>query len=141
MAISACLDSNIYISAIAFGGTPLKVLERAVARDFSLITSLAILEEVRRNLVHKLGVAPGLVDQTLQDILSVSSAFVPTGRHKYTGYQPDNLIIETAMMGGADILVTGDRQHLLPLNPFLGMIIESPRNFLARLDRVRAGIQ
>jgi len=52
--ITACLDSNVYISGIAFGGKPLKILERALGRDFFLVTGPNILQEVRRNLLGKL---------------------------------------------------------------------------------------
>lgn len=110
------------------------MIERALRREFHLITSMAILEEVRRNLVRKLEISPAQVDPLLEDILAVSSAFVPTGRIKYIEYDPDNLILETALMGGADVLVTGDRRHLLPLHPFMGLAIEPPSKFLARLD-------
>ena len=129
----ACLDSNVYISAIAFGGTPLKVLERGLSKDFNLVTSIFILKEVRKNLVRKLGLKSSKVDRILQDILDVSSAFVPTGNHKYIEHDADNLVIETALMGGSDVLVTGDRKHLLPLGSVMGLVIEPPSRFLLRL--------
>lgn len=74
------------------------------------------------------------VDQFLEDILAVSSAFVPTGKIEYIKHAADNLIIEVALMGGADVLVTGDRRHLLPLNPFKGLEIKPPSVCLQRLD-------
>ena len=40
-------------------------------------------------------------------------------------------------MGKCDVLVTGDKKHLLPLNPFQGIIIESPSHFLKRLDSLK----
>jgi uncharacterized protein len=132
--LGACLDSNVFISGIGFQGIPLRLIERALRREFHLITSVIILEEVRRNLVGKLNVAPSKVDPLLEAILSVSSAFVPSGKYRYIEYEADNLVLEVALMGGADVLVTGDKRHLLPLNPFMGMSIESPSKFLFRLD-------
>ena len=132
--LSACLDSNVFISGIAFRGIPLRLIERAIRRDFQLITSVIILEEVRRNLIGKLNIDAAKVNPLLEDILAVSSAFVPSGKHKYIEHEADNLILEIALMGGADVLVTGDRRHLLPLNPFMGLAVEPPSKFLARLD-------
>lgn len=132
--LTACLDSNVLISGIAFRGIPLRLIERALRRDFQLITGVIILEEVRRNLVGKLNVDSDKVNALLEDILAVSSAFVPSGKYRYIDHEADNLILEISLMGGADVLVTGDRRHLLPLNPFMGLAIEPPSKFLARLD-------
>ena len=97
--LAACIDSNVFISGIAFGGTPLRVLERALRREFQTITSVVILKEVRRNLVNKLGLESREVDEFLENILNVSSAFVPSGEVSYIDYQPDNLILEIALNG------------------------------------------
>jgi uncharacterized protein len=113
--ITVCLDANVYISGIAFGGKPLKILERALSRDFHLVTGPNILDEVRRNLVSKLGVKPKRVDQFLDDISEVSSVFVPTGKVHFINHVADNLVLELALAGSCDVLVTGDKKHLLPL--------------------------
>lgn len=132
--IAACIDSNVFVSGIAFGGKPLRVLERALRRDFRMITSVVIMKEVRRNLVGKLGLPAARVDAFLSDILEVSSAYVPTGEVTFISHPGDDLVLEVALMSGADVLVTGDRKHLLPLNPFKGLTIEPPSAFLRRLD-------
>ena len=134
--LSACVDSNVYISAIAFGGKPLKVVERAMNREFLLVTGANILKEVRRNLLGKLSLEQRRVDSFLSDISAVSSVFVPSGTVSATDNEGDNLVLEVAMMGGADVLVTGDKKHLLPLGTFQGIVIESPSVFLLRLDSI-----
>jgi putative PIN family toxin of toxin-antitoxin system len=134
--ITVCLDANIYISGIAFGGKPLKILEKALNRDFHLVTGPNILDEVRRNLVSKLGVKPKRVDQFLSDISEVSSVFVPTGKVHFINHTADNLVLELAIAGSCDVLVTGDKKHLLPLGTFSGVTIESPSAFLIRLDSI-----
>lgn len=42
----------------------------------------------------------------------------------------DNRILECAVAAGADFLVTGDKEHLLPLETFRGVKIVSPAGFL-----------
>jgi hypothetical protein len=46
-------DSNIYISAIMFGGRPLQLLEMAIAREIQLVIPDAILHEVLEVLREK----------------------------------------------------------------------------------------
>lgn len=41
--ISACIDANVIISAVAFGGKPLEVLKRALNREFHLVTGPNII--------------------------------------------------------------------------------------------------
>ncbi len=135
--ITVCLDANVYISGIAFGGKPLKILEKALSRDFHLVTGPNILDEVRRNLISKLGVKSKRVDQFLSDIAEVSSVFVPTGKVHFISHAADNLVLELAIAGSCDILVTGDKKHLLPLGTFNGLIIESPSAFLNRLEHFK----
>jgi len=132
--ITACLDSNVYISGIAFGGKPLKILERALDRDFFLVTGPNILQEVRRNLLGKLDIRKSKVEQFIEDLMEVSSVFVPSGKVHFINHVQDNLVLEVAVMGGCDVLVTGDKKHLLPLKSINGITIESPAKFLERLD-------
>lgn len=133
--LTACLDSNIYISAIAFQGKPLKVVERAFDREFLLVCSPVILEEVERNVTKKLDVSSIRLKEFINDIVSISSMYIPTGELQIINYAPDNLILEIALIGGADVLVTGDKKHLLPLHKYHGVVIEPPSTFLKRLDQ------
>jgi uncharacterized protein len=48
-------------------------------------------------------------------------------------HAPDNVVLEAALIGKCAVLVTGDKEHLLPLNPFQGLAIEPPSVFLKRL--------
>lgn len=130
---TVCIDANIYISGIAFGGKPLKILELALNREFHLVTGPNILQEVRRNLLGKLDLKPQRVDQFLSDISDVASVFVPQGEVQYIEHKADNLVLELALIGGCDVLVTGDKKHLLPLGSFRGIQIEPPSKFLDRL--------
>ena len=95
------------------------------------------MEETRRNLVHKMELDEKEVDRFLGRIISVSSEVNPVGKVKAISYHADNKILEVAIMGGCDILVTGDKKHLLPLKLFQGVVIESPSHFLKRLNTLK----
>jgi uncharacterized protein len=68
----------------------------------------------------------------LSDISNVASSFVPSGEVKFIEHEADNLVLELALVGGCDVLVTGDKKHLLPLGSFRGIQIEPPSKFLER---------
>lgn len=121
---------------MAFGGTPLVVLNRVIDGDCLHVTSPNILLEVRRNLVGKLKQDEKTVDAYLGLLSQISSVFLPSGRIKASSHPPDNLVLELAVIGGCDVLVTGDKKHLLPLNPFRGVVIEPPSHFLKRLNQL-----
>ncbi len=131
--LSVCLDANVIISAIGFGGIPLRILEMALSRRFHLVLGPNIIDEARKNLVSKLGVEKKEVNAVLHDLVSVASMFVPTGIDQYIEHEKDNLVIELVVKAECDVLVTGDKKHLLPLKQVKRTVIESPSNFLKRL--------
>ena len=49
------LDSNIYLSALVFGGKPMRLLEMAVEGEIAVAISDPIIEEVRGNLQTTFG--------------------------------------------------------------------------------------
>lgn len=126
----ACLDSNIYISALGFGGKPLDILNLALNQKFLLVTSQHILDEVDKNL-NKIGFTQKEIDQFLSDIFEVAECFSPTGAISVAEYPEDDLVIETALMGFADILVTGDKA-ILEMRRVGVLRIEKVSVFLSR---------
>ncbi len=134
--LTVCIDANVFISALAFGGKPAKIVEYALARKFNLVTSSAILNEVKRNLVNKLDFTQTEVDELLAEIILISTIYEPSGDFKFISHKADNLVLETAFLGNAHILVTGDKKDLLPLKLFNGIIIEPPSAFLNRIESI-----
>ena len=49
------LDSNIYLSALVFGGKPKRILEMAIEGEIEVAVSDLIIEEVQRHLLGKFG--------------------------------------------------------------------------------------
>ena len=47
----------------------------------------------------------------------------------------DNLVLETAFLGKAKYLVTGDKEHLLPLKIFKHVKIVDPATFLMQIKK------
>ncbi|MEX1176870.1 MAG: putative toxin-antitoxin system toxin component, PIN family [Nitriliruptor sp.] len=65
--IRAVLDTNTIVSGLGWGGTPGAVLDAALAGQFDLITSIALLDELQRVLTYPklqavIGQPSGLVE-------------------------------------------------------------------------------
>ena len=133
--IRVVADTNIYISALMFGGLPGVFLDLALKRAFQLVTSAALLDELDEKLRGKFAV-------TLEDaqiirgrLESTASLVVPGFVLSVIADDPDdNRVLECAVAGKAAVIVSGDR-HLLQLGSFEDISIMTVRQFL-----VSAGI-
>lgn len=135
MVIKVCLDSNIFISALLFDGKPEKILFMASGKEVKITVSPAIIEEVKKNLVKKFHRPEIEVRELVKVITSISQIVVPRSKIKAIKYQPDNKILEAALEGKVDYIVTGDNKHLLPLKEFKGIPIVTPNQLLTTLAR------
>lgn len=126
-------DTNIYISAILFGGNPRSCLELARSGDIVLIISKAILVEVAKKLREKF-----LWEETdITDVIEGLLVFITIINPSQTitiikEDEPDNRILEAAMEAKADYIVSGDKKHLLSLRKFKAIPIISSKEFLDR---------
>lgn len=135
MVIKVCLDSNIFISALLFDGKPEKILFMASGKKVKITVSPAIIEEVKKNLVKKFHRPETEVRELVKAITSISQIVIPKRKLKVLRYKPDNKVLEAALEGEVDYLITGDRKHLLPLKQFKGIPIVTPDQFLKEKDK------
>lgn len=137
------LDTNVLVSALISSGTPPALLYEAWARgDFALATSAAQIEELRRVLAYERlrpYIAPADA-RTLTETIDASALVVEGLPDVSVSSDPDdNMILATAIAAGADLIVTGDKSHLLDLGSVEGVLIVSPRSALDRLGLGRPG--
>jgi hypothetical protein len=123
------LDSNVYVSAFHFGGTPEQILRHAEGGIFELCVSQFIAAEVTRVLTRKFGWTEEDVSEALGPILEISRLVKPKRTVSIVHDADDNRILECALEADARVIVTGD-DHLLRLRVFQGIQIVSPRAFL-----------
>jgi putative PIN family toxin of toxin-antitoxin system len=122
------LDANVLIAAFVARGVCAELLEYCV-REHEPVTSVAILEEVRRNLVAKIRVTASQADQTVELLRTRLAVVEPVALEVQACRDPDDdVVLGTAIAGRADAVVTGDRD-LLDLGSFRGIPIVSPRAF------------
>jgi len=125
------------VSAFIAGGPPRRVLEAARDGEIQLVLPEITLEELARTLVSKLGAGRDEL-MAYVEILAETAGTAPSPLGPaVTGEPGDDGILACAVAEGADILVTGDRCHLLPLGGrHQGVRIVAPQALLAEL---RAG--
>lgn len=128
--IKIVLDSNVIISALIFDGKPEQILFLASRGTIQLILSPAISEEIYNVLINKFRYSEDMAKKLLKSVTSISKIVVPKLRVSVIKYLPDNRVLETAIEGRVDYIVTGDKKHLLPLIQFNGIPIVTPEQFL-----------
>src|SRR3990167_2538340 len=120
--IKAVLDTNVFISALFWTGSPHNVLAKALESEFILITSREILKEIEERLLNKFKFP-------VEDILSFLEIIVLNSHI----VEP---IIECAVSGNADYIVTGDKD-ILNLKEFRGIKIITSNQFLKVLNNLK----
>ncbi|MDQ7840969.1 MAG: putative toxin-antitoxin system toxin component, PIN family [bacterium] len=138
--IRVVADTNVYVSAIVFGGTPEAILALARAGVVHLFVCPAILAELRSVLSKTFGWPESRVRDALAEVRAVASLVRPSARISgVLAHEADHRILEYAVAARVDFLVTGDRTHLLPLGVFEGIRIVTPREFIDNLAGAGTG--
>ena len=135
------IDTNAYISAMMFDGLPGSVLDLAFLHSFTLIISTALLDEFDEKLRLKFEVLPGdaaLIRAKLQSVAQVVSP--DETLQVIEEDHDDNRVLECAVKGHADIIVSGDR-HLLKLGAYqsIPIPIVTVREFIEAVEPGRNG--
>jgi len=125
------IDSNVWVSALVFGGNPRKIFTNVVQNGWRVVVSEEILTEVRRILNQKF---PDFV-QDFEDLVTVLQPYVSIvklGSESVTVSRDkdDDMVIETALLGKADFIITGDKD-LLVIARFKSIVIVTPQYFLS----------
>jgi putative PIN family toxin of toxin-antitoxin system len=128
------IDTNVLISGLlSTTSTPAQAVEKAVTKA-QLVATMATLRE----LIEKLHspkfdryVRRERRDALLERVASVIEIIDVLQRIRASRDPKDDKFLEAAVNGRADVIVTGDKD-LLDLNPFRGIAIVTPPDYLAR---------
>jgi putative PIN family toxin of toxin-antitoxin system len=123
------VDSNVYISALVFGGVPQRVFDIIQSQGHGLCISQPIMDEVAGVLVRKFDWTQAELDAFLPPLWQRCMVVAPTAAVKICDDPDDNRILECALASGASFIVTGD-DDLLRLVIFASAVIVTPRAFL-----------
>ena len=131
------LDTNVYISSLIGTGKPRAVVESSASGGFDLIVSEPILIELARILSNKFGWPESKIRAAAKAIRDIAEAVEPKRVLTDCIDPSDNRILEAAVEGHADCIVSGDK-HLLRMNPFRSIEILNANDFLLRVGSPRS---
>jgi putative PIN family toxin of toxin-antitoxin system len=149
--LRAVVDTNVVVSGLLSpSGRPGRVIQ-AAGVSFRLVWSPGIVAEClrvldyprvarvlhaarrvehAREVVRALAAGADMVAQEMLPRLAVVKAD-----------PDDDLLLATALAGGASVVVSGDRRHLLPLGEFGGVRIIDPAAFLIETDLLASSVR
>jgi putative PIN family toxin of toxin-antitoxin system len=128
------IDTNVFISGLNFAGKPSEILELFIKWNIEVFISPFILSEIERILKERFEWSEGNIHRVLNRIKRQTILVNP--KLKVTVIKEnhdDNRILECAIEGTVQYLISGDRKHLLPLKEYQGTKIISPSDFLKLL--------
>jgi uncharacterized protein len=130
------LDTNVWLSALLWGGLPDQILQRVERGDLEAIASESILDELAKTIdrpklqrrLNQLGLNRDVLLLTVRQII----VLVPEELISVENLRDpkDAMIVSAAIVGNADVIITGD-QDLLVLGEVGQIRILTPRDFLA----------
>lgn len=133
--IKVVIDTNVYISGTFWSGKPKKIINMAKRREISVVTSKELLEELKDVLTREdkdFKLSEEEADKIIGNIRSYAELVKPTQRVTVCRDIKDNMVIECAIEGGADYIVSGD-PDLKVLKEYQKIQIVNPTEFLEML--------
>jgi putative PIN family toxin of toxin-antitoxin system len=128
--LKAVFDTNIFVSALAIpGGQAERAIDLVIDARVNLCISKEIIHEVLGVLAGKFSKGPEDLARTAVFLSELAELAVTRKKLAILDDEPDNRILECAVAGHADIIVTGDRA-MLDLKRFQEIRILSLRQFL-----------
>ncbi len=142
MPVSVVLDINIGVSA-AFSpfNSPGRCVELAVSGKIRSITSDERLATLREKLVTRAGAPAFDADAAVGAPRLASLVMRPAPLPKPVTTDPeDDAVLAPCLAGREDLLIAGDKRHLLPLGEFGSTTTVTAREFLQCCEQRIAGM-
>ena len=122
------LDVNVAIAAAATRGLCEAIMELCIDQH-QIILCGGILDEIEDQLRHKLRIPRPIIAEYINLLASNAQVLRPVAIDSTACRDPDDLmLLGVAISGGADAIITGDKDLLL-LKSFKGVKIATLRTF------------
>ena len=133
-------DTNILIGALITRGTPPDRLYQAWLRaEIELVTSTAQMAEMVDVLARPRMQKFIDADEAAAIVENIGTRAVIVDRPPVVQLSPDpkdNPILAAAVAGKADLIVSGDKKHMLALRDVEGIPVVSARDALGRIGNI-----
>jgi putative PIN family toxin of toxin-antitoxin system len=128
--VRVVFDTNILVSAFVFaGGRGEAALQKIIEEHDELVLSKPILDELLGILARKFSRDAEELARVAVFIAALATFVSPRRRLRVVQDEPDNRVLECALTGRAQAIVTGDHA-LLALKDFRGVRLLSLRDYL-----------
>jgi uncharacterized protein len=128
--LKVVIDTNVFISAFYLPESkPAGVVLLARRKAILNLISPQILKEVERIIEKKLLWDNSKTQSAVSQIINFSEEVHPQVRLAIIADDPDNRILECAVAGQANFIISGDH-HLIDLENYQGIKIVNPARFL-----------
>ena len=125
-------DTSIFVSAFgSLGARSLEALTRIIEGEDRLLISKPIIDEVLGVLARKFSRDPAYLARTALFLAELGDLVSPTRKLRVFSDDADNRILECAIAGRAEAIVTGDRA-MLEAGRYASVRILSLRQYLER---------
>jgi uncharacterized protein len=135
------LDTNVVVTGLLWNGPPRRLIEWAIEGNaVELFSSPVLLDELAQTLAYSKFASriqsfgtniEALVGQYTVLVYSVLPTSVP---RVVINDADDDHVIAATVAARAELIVTGDRKHLLPIGTHQGIAIVTAREVIDRLD-------
>ena len=131
--IKAVLDTNILISSLFWKGAPYEIVQKGIGGAFIIILSPEIIRETEDKLKNKFKFSVENTNAFLEVVALNSFIVEPMIKLRIVkADSTDDKIIECAVAGNVDYIVSGDK-HLLNIKKHEQINIITPSKFLKLL--------
>jgi len=132
--VRAVIDTNVLISAIFWTGSPKRLLNRVRRGEVTLVTSRVLLDELKEILVRPdkpFKLTEEEADRVVKAMQNVAEVVETQSQVRVCRDEKDNKVLECAVDGRAEWIITGDA-HLLELQSFKNVRIVTVAEFLRK---------
>lgn len=129
--LKVVIDTNVIVSGLTFQGKPREALDLVWRGDIEACISPFILGELEETLKEDFHWTKDQIKHTIEKINKKIILVHPKNKVAVIKEKDnDNRILECAIEGKVQYLISGDKKHLLPLKEYPEIKILSPAEFL-----------
>lgn len=131
--LRAVIDTNVLVSGIVFRGKPHRILQALIDQRIQAATSRFLLAELAEILSKKMNYSAAEINRLIEKLEELTEIVHPEEIIKVCRDPSDNRVLEAAVAGNCEFIITGDKD-LLILKKYQTVRILTPSEFIAGIE-------